>query len=314
MYSVILATVLATTAGPTQQWGGGFGWNYCQGRSSCSGCGGCQGCYGWQGGYGCQGCYGGCQGCSGGWGYQCSGYQGCYGCSGCQGCYGCQGGGYQGWGYGLSYGNLSPQAAYAMYGTNGPYQAYSIYGSQMYQGCVGSNAGCYGCYGGWSCFGTPIVVTPAIPTRRIDLPSENLVPPKEVLTPPKEIKEEKKLEKIEDKKEEKKNDGGNKKDPLKLEVLNKVGGWATIVMQVPADAKVFIDDQPMTATSTRRVYQTPILEEGETYFYDIRVEVVRAGKTLAESRRVTLTPGQRLAANFEELGSTPPALAQNEED
>ena len=43
--------------------------------------------------------------------------------------------------------------------------------------------------------------------------------------------------------------------------------------------------------------------------------MVRNGRTFTESRRVILNPGQRLAANFDEIGvSPPPAMAQMEDD
>ena len=187
-----------------------------------------------------------------------------------------------------------------MYGTIPPYQAYSVYGTNAYWGCVGCSGGCYGCYGGWSCYGSPLRVAPAAPAAKI------LVPPTDELPVP--PREEKKPEKKIDKKDD-------KKDLLLPPEGRRIGNWATIVLQVPADARIFIDGQEMTSKATRRVYQTPILEPGETYYYDVRAEVVRNGKTITENRRVILNPGQRIAANFDDLGSSPPpAVAQVEDD
>jgi uncharacterized protein (TIGR03000 family) len=244
------------------------------------GCYGCYGCYG--GGWGCGGCYG-CYG--GGWG--CGGWGG-WGCGGCWGYGGWGwGGGWGGWGGG--WGCYGCWGGYAAYGVSAPYLAYSAYGPYGFPGCVGCGGGCYGCYGGWSCYGSPIVVTPPAAPPNRKAPSEDVAPPKG------------------DKKED-------KKGIFNPDVSN-AGSWATIVMQVPVDAKVFIDGVQMKSTSARRVYQTPMLEEGETYFYDIRVELVRDGRTYAETRRVIINPGQRIAANFNELGAAPPAaLAQLDEE
>ncbi len=300
MFSVILATALSTTATSTQQWGGCWGQSYCQGYVSCGCCGGCGGCYGSQcsgcwgcRGYGCQGYYG-CQcsgwGCQGGYGCQCSGGWGCQGGYGAG--WGCQGGCVGGWGYG----NLTPQAAYASYGVNPPYLAYSAYGSQIYQGCVGGGAGCYGCYGGWSCYGSPISGTSTVPAPKVVVPSE------QAPAPPKE----------KDMKDDKKPAG---KNPLDLGVENRIGNRATIVVVVPEEAKVFIDGMQMKSTKARRVFQTPVLQEGETYFYDIRVDMVRDGKTVSETRRVVINPGQRVAANFDAIAADPArAVAQAEEE
>jgi uncharacterized protein (TIGR03000 family) len=74
-----------------------------------------------------------------------------------------------------------------------------------------------------------------------------------------------------------------------------------VVVDVPDDAKVYLNGKLMRSTSTRRVYQTPVLEEGETYFYDIQVDVVRDGRTMSQSKRVVINPGQRSVARFDEL-------------
>jgi uncharacterized protein (TIGR03000 family) len=240
----------------------------------------------------------------------------CYGC----GCYG--GGYYGGWGmqnYGFGYGNMAPPAAYAMYGNYPPYVAYSAYGSQIYMGCVGGIGGCYGCYGGWSCYGAPILVTPSTPpAKKYIVPDEGIVPPKEEKKMDLDKKEDKKIDlekndkKIDlDKKEDEKGDGKK----VGLQVKNDVmGNWATIVVNVPADAKVFIDGKQMKSKSARRVFQSPMLEEGGTYFYDIRAEVVRDGKTISENRRVILRPGQRIAANFDNIGNSAAAAVAKGDD
>src|SRR5439155_7243130 len=71
--------------------------------------------------FGCQGCTG-CSGCCGGCSGQCYGCSGC--CGGCSGCSGCCGGGFLGLG---------------------------LFSGSHYSGCCGGCYGCSGCCGG--CFG-----------------------------------------------------------------------------------------------------------------------------------------------------------------
>ncbi len=59
---------------------------------------------------------------------------------------------------------------------------------------------------------------------------------------------------------------------------------AKLVVELPADAKLFIDNQPMKTTSEKRSFNTPTLEKGQTYYYDLRAEVMRDGKPLTETK------------------------------
>jgi uncharacterized protein (TIGR03000 family) len=74
-----------------------------------------------------------------------------------------------------------------------------------------------------------------------------------------------------------------------------------LIVEVPADAKLFIDDQPMKTTAERRSFNTPTLQSGQAYYYDLRAEVVRDGKTYTESKRVIVKAGETAKATFPEL-------------
>ncbi|MBM4068653.1 MAG: TIGR03000 domain-containing protein [Planctomycetes bacterium] len=98
-----------------------------------------------------------------------------------------------------------------------------------------------------------------------------------------------------------------KKEKDKGEVqLNR----ARLIVQVPAGAKLFIDDQPMTSTSANRTFVTPVLQPGRTYYYEIRAEVVRDGRTVSENQRVILRPGEIARATFTNLAQPASATAQ----
>ncbi len=86
----------------------------------------------------------------------------------------------------------------------------------------------------------------------------------------------------------------------------QTGIRARVVVELPADARLYVDEQLVATTAGRQVLRTPPLQPGQTYFYDMRLEVVRDGKTSTETRQLTLRPGDEVAASFTEPG---PVLA-----
>jgi uncharacterized protein (TIGR03000 family) len=95
--------------------------------------------------------------------------------------------------------------------------------------------------------------------------------------------------------------------------LEKKGGneqaRARVIIDLPAGAKLFVDDQEMKLGNGRRVFQTPALVPGQTYFYDLRAELVRNGQTVRATQRIILRPGQEAVASFADLGQTRDATA-----
>src|SRR5262249_871346 len=65
---------------------------------------------------------------------------------------------------------------------------------------------------------------------------------------------------------------------------------ATILVSLPADAKLFVDDAATTSTSTSRTFVTPALENGKTYGYTLKAEVVRDGKVVSTVNRTKFAP------------------------
>jgi uncharacterized protein (TIGR03000 family) len=104
---------------------------------------------------------------------------------------------------------------------------------------------------------------------------------------------------------------GDKKDGDKKDGDKKDGEVsmtrAKLVVEVPTDAKLYIDDQLMKTTSSKRVFSTPLLAQGQAYFYDVRVEVVRDGKTVSDSKRVIIRAGEEARASFPNM--EPPTVA-----
>ncbi len=67
---------------------------------------------------------------------------------------------------------------------------------------------------------------------------------------------------------------------------------ATIVVSLPAEAKLLIDDAATISTSETRVFASPTLEPGKDFSYTLKGELVRDGRTLSTSRRVSVRAGE----------------------
>jgi uncharacterized protein (TIGR03000 family) len=94
-------------------------------------------------------------------------------------------------------------------------------------------------------------------------------------------------------------DGKDKKDETK-DKESALPDKARLIVEVPVNAKLYIDEQLMKSTATTRSFSTPTLEVGQSYYYDVRVEVVRDGKTYEGSKRVVVRAGEQTRASFNE--------------
>jgi uncharacterized protein (TIGR03000 family) len=151
----------------------------------------------------------------------------------------------------------------------GCYGCYGCYGGcyGCYGGCYGCYGGCYGCYGGcwggcYGCYGGGVIVAPPAGGGEV-------IPAK-----PKEMKGKE----------------GETAAPR----------TAKLVVELPDDAKLFIDDQLMKTPSGKRTFNTPTLDRGQAYYYMVRAEVVRDGKTYSETKRVIIRVGDTAQALFPE--------------
>jgi uncharacterized protein (TIGR03000 family) len=83
---------------------------------------------------------------------------------------------------------------------------------------------------------------------------------------------------------------------------------AKLVVELPKDAKLYVDDQPLKSASAKRVFRTPELQPGLSYYYMLRAEVVRDGKAVSKEQRVIVRAGDETRASFADLET--PASAQ----
>jgi uncharacterized protein (TIGR03000 family) len=67
---------------------------------------------------------------------------------------------------------------------------------------------------------------------------------------------------------------------------------ATLIVSLPADAALQVDGAVTTATTAVRVFASPALQPGKSYYYTLTAEVVRNGRTLETSQRAIVRAGQ----------------------
>jgi uncharacterized protein (TIGR03000 family) len=187
---------------------------------------------------------------------------GCYG-GGCYGggaCYGggggCHGGGHRLFGggggcHGGGHRLFGGGHRHACHGGGGCYGGGACYGG----GCYGG--GYYGaCYGGGACYGC---------VGGVVVPSGEK--PKDMPKPGEKPKDEK---------------------PKDKEGEVSLSAPATIIVSLPAEAKLTIDDAATTSTGAVRTFVSPNLDNGRDYHYDLKAEV--DGKTL--TKRITVRAGE----------------------
>ncbi len=232
---------------------------------------------------------------------------GCGGCYGCSGCTGCSGGG----GF-LGLGLLSRSSS--RYGSccGGCHGCSGCAGSSFSMSCFGSVS----CYGG--CFGSgylsgyaavpyaaPMMPAPFAPLAAAGVPSfepplagvPSFEPPMAgapdaAALPPLDAPAAPML------------------PPAAVETTSN---FATVVVSMPADAKLFVEGQEWTSDAglPTRTFRTPAIDAGRTYYYAFKMEVVRGGRTLSQTQEARLQAGKTSRVVFTELSAgTSRSLAQ----
>jgi uncharacterized protein (TIGR03000 family) len=97
-----------------------------------------------------------------------------------------------------------------------------------------------------------------------------------------------------DKKEDKKSDKKDKKEGDTL-----APAPATIIVSLPANATLTIDDAATTSTASTRVFTSPVLPAGRDFHYVLKAQIVRDGKTVVVSKEVTVRAGETTRATLE---------------
>ncbi len=74
---------------------------------------------------------------------------------------------------------------------------------------------------------------------------------------------------------------------------------AKLYVTLPADAKLTIDGTPTVSTSETRVFESPSLTPGKTFYYVLKATVVRDGKTETVTKEVTVRAGEDTRVRIE---------------
>jgi uncharacterized protein (TIGR03000 family) len=78
---------------------------------------------------------------------------------------------------------------------------------------------------------------------------------------------------------------------------------ATIIVQVPEGAKLYLDGQLSDRTSTTHTYVTPDLKLDKDFSYTIKMEAGEEGKVVTASKRVIVRAGAVTHVNFTDRNS-----------
>lgn len=89
--------------------------------------------------------------------------------------------------------------------------------------------------------------------------------------------------------------------PAPKQEKSSLPNQARILVQLPADAKLYVDDQLSNQSATPRTLVTPVLQNGRDYTYTLRVEAVRNGQTVVATKDVVFRAGDNKAVEFGDL-------------
>ena len=74
---------------------------------------------------------------------------------------------------------------------------------------------------------------------------------------------------------------------------------ATLIVNVPADARLSIDGEATTSTATQRVFVSPALNFGREYHYTLEAEFQKDGKMVKVTKEVAVKAGDETRVNFD---------------
>jgi uncharacterized protein (TIGR03000 family) len=77
------------------------------------------------------------------------------------------------------------------------------------------------------------------------------------------------------------------------------GAPATIVVDLPEDATLTVDDSATRATSATRVFVSPSLSTGQDFHYTLKAEVMRDGKPFSVEKTITVRAGVETRVSLE---------------
>jgi uncharacterized protein (TIGR03000 family) len=79
---------------------------------------------------------------------------------------------------------------------------------------------------------------------------------------------------------------------------------ATILVRLPADASLTVDDHPTTSTSALRLFKTPPLERGKEFHYTLKAKFVRGAQTITVEEVVPVRAGRETVVSLGASGAS----------
>jgi uncharacterized protein (TIGR03000 family) len=73
---------------------------------------------------------------------------------------------------------------------------------------------------------------------------------------------------------------------------------ARVTINVPENARVYVNDRPLALASGTHTINTPPLEKGKPHTYVFKAEVTRNGETVADTQRIFVESGQSVTVQF----------------
>ena len=186
-------------------------------------------------------------------------------------------------------GSASAPATWGCHGCHGCYSCgcYSYSCGCYSYGCGGcwsscgcySYRGCYSCGGCWSpyagcysygCCGSGVIVKP-MPAGGVGAPPA----------------------------------GGPMPPPVKKEdEANSRTAPAYLVVNLPAEAKLTIDNAATSTTTASRRFVSPALERGKDFIYNLKAEMMRDGTAVTTTKQVTVRAGETTQVTLEFAATT----------
>ena len=71
-----------------------------------------------------------------------------------------------------------------------------------------------------------------------------------------------------------------------------------VIVTLPADARLWVDNVECPYTSSERTFNTPPLDPNHRYVYNLRVEMMRDGQPISQTQRVVIVPGEPVRVDF----------------
>jgi uncharacterized protein (TIGR03000 family) len=87
-------------------------------------------------------------------------------------------------------------------------------------------------------------------------------------------------------------DAAQRKEPQPETSSEAMAQPASLLVHLPPEAKLFIDDEPTRSRSSPRRFHTPPLQPNRDFHYTLRAEMDRDGERLSMCKTVTVRAGQ----------------------